>query len=140
MYLSTRSQYGLRAIFALARRAGEGPVALRTLARENNIPYKYLEQIFMSLRRAGIVAAAAGSKGGYRLATPAARLPLGHVIRTLDGTIAPIGCVSRIAYKQCTCPDEKACPLHAAMEEVRTAIISVIDRKTVADYLKDNIL
>lgn len=135
MYLSTRSKYGLRVIFSLARHAEREPIPLRTLARENNIPYKYLEQVFLPLRHAGIVDAAPGSKGGYFLSVPADRLTLGRVIRTLDGTIAPVSCVSRIAYKPCSCPDEKNCSLRSAMEEVRTAIISVIDRKTIADYL-----
>ena len=135
MYLSTRSKYGLRAIFALAQSDKKSPVSLRELARNNNIPFKYLEQVFAVLRRQGLVDALPGSRGGYYLAKSAADITLGQVIRALDGTIAPVGCVSRIAYKPCTCPDEQSCSLRAAMEEVRDAIVSVIDHKAIADYL-----
>ena len=136
MYLSTRSKYGLRAIFALARAGKKMPVSLRALARNNNIPFKYLEQVFIVLHREGLVKALPGSRGGYFLAHSPADITLGRVIRALDGTIAPVGCVSRIAYKACTCPDEESCPLRCAMEEVRDAIVSVIDRKTIADYVE----
>ncbi len=136
MTLSTRSQYGLRAIFALARMDKKTPVSLRELALRNNIPFKYLEQVFSVLRHEGLVDAMPGSKGGYILAHPAGDITLGRVIRALDGTIAPVGCVSRIAYAPCSCPDELTCPLRSAMEEVRSAIVSVIDRMTIADYLK----
>jgi Rrf2 family protein len=134
MYLSTRSKYGLRAIFALAR-SGRTPMSLRTLARNNNIPFKYLEQVFTVLRSEGLVDALPGVKGGYFLARPPGGITLGRVIRALDGTIAPVGCVSRIAYEPCTCPDESTCPLRFAMEEVRSAIVSIIDHRTIAAYL-----
>ncbi|HUI72473.1 MAG TPA: Rrf2 family transcriptional regulator [Spirochaetia bacterium] len=136
MKLSTRSKYGLRAIFALAGLEKDVPMSLHSLAIANNIPFKYLERVFMLLRQAGIVDAHPGKRGGYFLAKPAKKITLGEVIRTLDGTIAPVSCVSRIAYRKCTCPDEKSCPLRTAMEEVRESMISVVDRKTIADYVK----
>lgn len=135
MRLSTRSKYGLCAIFSLARRNGTTPVSLRSLALANNIPFKYLERVFKLLRQAGIVDARGGKKGGYLLARPAHEITLGEVIRTLDGTIAPVSCVSRIAYRRCTCPDEQTCSLRVAMEEVRDAMIAVIDNRSIADYL-----
>jgi Rrf2 family transcriptional regulator, cysteine metabolism repressor len=135
MTLSTRSQYGLRALFSLARMRPREPISLKRIADENAIPFKYLEQLFIQLRRAGLIEASPGVKGGYYLARPAGDIRLGEVIRALDGTIAPVNCVSRIAYSPCTCPDEDGCPLRKAMEEVRTAIVEVIDRKTIADYL-----
>ena len=134
MKLSTRSRYGLRALFFLARERSSAPVALRTVARANNIPAKYLEHVFTRLRRAGIIEALPGKNGGYRLARPAVRITLGEVIRTLDGTVAPVSCVSRIAYRTCTCPDERSCSLRVAMEDVRDAITQVIDRRSIADY------
>lgn len=138
MTLSTRSTYGLRALFILAKLTENSHLSLSSLAKEANIPYKYLEQVFILLRKAGLVIASTGSRGGYRLARQPNQIKLGQVVRALDGTIAPVSCVSRIAYAKCSCPDEDSCSLRAAMEEVRSAIIAVIDNKTLADYLPDS--
>ncbi len=133
MKLSKKSEYGLRAILDLAAHADEGAVRLKDLADRNNIPLKFLEQIFLTLRNAGIIRSQVGAHGGYMLSRPAEEITLGEVIRTLDGTIAPVGCVSKIAYEPCTCPDERACPLRAAMNQVRDAIVAVVDYTSLAD-------
>ena len=133
MKLSKKSEYGLRAILDLAAHADEGAVRLKDLADRNNIPLKFLEQIFLTLRNAGVVRSQVGAHGGYMLSRPAEEITLGQVIRTLDGTIAPVGCVSKIAYEPCTCPDARACPLRAAMNQVRDAIVAVVDYTSLAD-------
>jgi len=133
MKLSKKSEYGLRAMLDLAAHADEGAVRLKDLADRNNIPVKFLEQIFLTLRNAGVVRSQVGAHGGYMLSRPAEEITLGQVIRTLDGTIAPVGCVSKIAYEPCTCPDERACPLRAAMNQVRDAIVAVVDYTSLAD-------
>ncbi len=133
MKLSKRSEYGLRALLDLAAHPDEGAVRLQDLAERNNIPVKFLEQIFLTLRNAGIVRSQVGARGGYMLARPAEEITLGQVIRTLDGTIAPVGCVSVIAYEPCTCPDERTCPLRAAMNQVRDAIVAIVDYTSLAD-------
>ena len=58
---------------------------------------------------------------------------LGEVIRILDGTIAPVSCISKIAYEPCTCPDERTCPVRAVMNRVRDSIVAVIDNTSLAD-------
>jgi Rrf2 family protein len=133
MKLSKKSEYGLRAMLDLAAHADEGAVRLKDLADRNNIPIKFLEQIFLTLRNAGVIRSQVGARGGYMLSRPAEEITLGEVIRTLDGTIAPVGCVSKIAYEPCTCPDERACPLRAAMNQVRDAIVAVVDYTSLAD-------
>jgi len=133
MKLSKKSEYGLRAMLDLAAHADEGAVRLKDLADRNNIPLKFLEQIFLALRNAGVIRSQVGARGGYMLSRPAEEITLGEVIRTLDGTIAPVGCVSKIAYEPCTCPDERACPLRAAMNQVRDAIVAVVDYTSLAD-------
>ena len=133
MKLSKKSEYGLRAMLDLAAHADEGAVRLKDLADRNNIPLKFLEQIFLTLRNAGVIRSQVGAHGGYMLSRPAEEITLGEVIRTLDGTIAPVGCVSKIAYEPCTCPDERACPLRAAMNQVRDAIVAVVDYTSLAD-------
>ncbi len=135
MRLSRRSKYGLLALFDLAGRSSPTPVPLKELAERNNIPYKFLEQIVRPLRSAGIVHSQAGAHGGYNLGRPAAEITLGAVVRLLDGTLAPVSCVSQIAYEPCTCPDERTCPLRAVMARVRQAIVAVMDNTTLADVV-----
>jgi Rrf2 family protein len=110
-------------------------VPLSDLARHNNIPPSSLEQAFRALRNAGVVRAQVGSGGGYSLARPAATITVGSVIRILDGTVAPVSCVSRIAYGRCGCADEETCLVRLVMEDVRNAIVSVIDSTTLADLV-----
>ncbi len=133
MRLSHRSKYALLALFDLAGRTGDDPVPLKELAERNNIPYKFLEQIFGTLRSAGIVHSKVGPHGGYTLGRPAHEITLGAVIRLLDGTLAPVSCVSQIAYGPCTCPDEQSCPVRAVMAQVRQSIVAVVDNTTLAD-------
>jgi len=135
MKLSKRSEYGLRALLDLAAQTDQGPLRLRNLAERNNIPVKFLEQIFVTLRNTGVVRSQVGAHGGYTLGRPAEEITLGQVIRTLDGTIAPVGCVSVIAYEPCTCPDESTCALRAAMNQVRDAIVAVVDCMSLADAI-----
>ena len=133
MKLSKRSKYGLLALMNLASRKDQAPVRLKELAKHNNIPAKFLEQIFLTLRNSGIVHSQIGAGGGYTLGHPAKYIMLGEIIRVLDGTIAPVSCISKIAYEPCTCPDERTCPLRAVMSQVRTAIVAVIDNTSLAD-------
>jgi Rrf2 family protein len=136
MKLSKRSEYGLRALLDMATRDHQRPVPLKELADRSNIPLKFLEQIFLILRHAGIIRSVAGARGGYTLSRPAQDITLGQVIRTLDGTIAPVSCISKIAYEPCTCPDERTCPLRAAMNQVRDAIVAVVDNTSLADAVE----
>ena len=133
MKLSKRSEYGLRALLDLAAQTDQGPLRLRNLAERNNIPVKFLEQIFVTLRNTGAIRSQVGAHGGYTLGRPAEEVTLGQVIRALDGTIAPVACVSVIAYEPCTCPDERTCALRAAMNQVRDAIVAVVDYMSLAD-------
>jgi Rrf2 family protein len=133
MKLSKRSKYGLLALMDLAGRKDRRPVRLKELAGRNNISVKFLEQIFLTLRNSGIVHSQVGAGGGYTLGRPAKYIMLGEVIRILDGTIAPVSCISKIAYEPCTCPDEQTCPVRAVMNRVRDSIVSVIDNTSLAE-------
>ena len=133
MKLSKRSKYGLLALTDLAGRKDRSSVRLKELAGRNNISVKFLEQIFLTLRNSGIVHSQIGAGGGYALGRPAKYIMLGEIIRILDGTIAPVSCISKIAYEPCTCPDEETCPVRAVMNRVRDSIVSVIDNTSLAD-------
>jgi len=132
MRLSRRSEYGLRALIDLVRHEAEGPVTLATLAERNQLPPKFLEQIMATLKHGGIVRTTLGSHGGYALAPGASATSLSHVIRLLDGALAPVGCVSLLFYEPCSCPDEATCSLRDAMIDVRDRMLSLLDSETLA--------
>jgi len=133
MKLSKRSEYGLRALQELATQQADGPTRARDLAVNNVIPLKFLEQILLSLRCAGIVHSRRGRQGGYSLARPPEEITLGEVVRILDGPLAPISCAGGTADEPCTCPDEASCGLRLVMIQVRDAVADILDNTTLAD-------
>ncbi|MBI3160756.1 MAG: Rrf2 family transcriptional regulator [Chloroflexi bacterium] len=134
MKLSKRGEYGLRAMIFLAAHQRESAVfPIGEIAARENIPERFLEQILLTLKNAGLLQSKKGAAGGYYLARPPAGITLGEIERILDGPLAPIRCVSQMAYEPCDCPDEAACGLRMAMFDVRAAIAGVLDRTTLAD-------
>lgn len=139
MRLSKRGEYGMRAMIAMAdmqTQAPSGLVQIRELSRRENIPSKFLEQILLALKNAGLLNSKMGVGGGYYLAREPRQITLGQIFRTLDGPLAPIRCVSQMAYEPCECPDEATCGLRMAMFDVRNAIANVLDKTTLADVIK----
>jgi Rrf2 family protein len=132
MRLSRRSEYGLRALTDLARTDSSVTVPLATLAKRNNLPPKFLEQIMATLKRGGIVRTTLGAHGGYALADDPTTVSVGRVIRLLDGALAPLPCVSLRYYAKCSCPDESTCALRDVMLDVRDATLAILDEETLA--------
>ena len=136
MRLSKRGEYGIRSMIYLARNTHPGElIQIKQILSKENIPVKYLEQILLSLRHAGLLNSRMGIGGGYYLAKEPASISLGQIVRTLDGPLAPVNCVSQMAYEPCDCPDEKTCGLRLAMLEVRNSISDVLDNTTLADIV-----
>lgn len=139
MRLSKRGEYGLRAMITLADMQKQNPkslVQIKELSARENISPKFLEQILLTLKNAGLLHSKMGVGGGYYLAKPPREITLGQIFRTLDGPVAPIRCVSQMAYESCECPDEDTCGLRMAMFDVRNAIVNVLDKTTLADVIK----
>jgi Rrf2 family protein len=137
MKISKRGEYALRALIDLgiANELGRPIIQVSELAQKEQLPTKFLEQIFTQLKSGGFVKSKRGALGGYSLAKPMHRIKFGAVIRLIDGPLAPIGCVSLSAYSRCTCPDEAHCGLRMLMLDVRTAIGKILDRYTLADIV-----
>lgn len=131
MNVSTKSEYGLRALIYLAGNSQAEAVPAREIAQKWNVPVKYLEQILKTLKDAGIVSAQVGVGGGYRLTRAASLITAGEVIRALDGRLAPMGCVSSYDYE--ACEFEPSCGLKTLWTRTRAAIMGVIDQTTIAD-------
>ena len=140
MRLSKRGEYGLRAIIALAEPAekSDAPqmMQIKEISIQEQISPKFLEQILLTLKNAGLLHSRMGVGGGYYLARPAKEITLGQIFRVLDGPVAPIKCVSQMAYEPCGCPDEETCGLRLVMGDVRNAIADILDHTSLADVTK----
>jgi Rrf2 family protein len=131
--LSKRTQYSLRALYALTRKYGAGPVLITSLAQEEVIPKKFLEQILVSLKEAGFVASKKGKGGGYALAQPPETITIGSVIRAVEGPLAPLPCASETRFRKCEeCVDVETCGTRIVMRRVRDAMAAILDGTTLA--------
>ena len=118
----------------LAEHTGNAPVGIQEIADTQQIPKKFLDAILLELRNVGLLQSRKGKGGGYALARPADDIPIGSIIRALDGPLAPIRCASRTAYQPCNdCSDIANCRIRRTMIEVREAMADVLDEKCLAD-------
>ena len=108
-------------------------VQIKDISESEKIPAKFLEQILLSLKNAGMLHSKMGVGGGYYLARPPQEITLGQIFRVLDGPIAPVKCVSHMAYEQCECPDQETCGLRLVMGDVRNAIAAILDSTSLAE-------
>lgn len=131
--LSKKSQYAFKALIYLAQHAENGPVLISEISRKKNIPLKFLENILLELKKAGILESKKGKGGGYYLSADPHTVPLAKVIRLLDGPIALLPCVSLNFYEKCKNCDEKVCGLNRVMIQVRDATLTILEQRTVAD-------
>jgi Rrf2 family protein len=130
--ISQKAKYALRALVALAK--ADDSLMIGEIAARKKIPRKFLEQILLELKRHGIVQSRRGKLGGYALLMPAERITYGQVLRIIDGPIAPLPCLSRIAYRRCAdCQDEATCEIRRVFARVAESAREVLDRTSIAD-------
>ncbi|HUY98851.1 MAG TPA: Rrf2 family transcriptional regulator [Thermomicrobiaceae bacterium] len=135
MKVSTRGEYGMRAMVSLARMYGQGPVPLTAIAADSAVPATYLEQLIGPLRRAGLVMSTRGAHGGYQLARPPEEVCVGEVYRVMEGPIAPMSCVTEDGDAD-LCPMIDGCATRAVWVKVRDSIAEALDSTTLADLLR----
>lgn len=137
--LSKKTQYAFHALVYLAEHNETGPVLISEIAQKKNISIKFLENILLELKNAGILSSKKGKGGGYFLLKPPEDIMLARVIRLLDGPIALLPCVSLNYYQKCeTCPDEKVCGLNLVMCQVRDATLRILEYKSLKDIVHRN--
>lgn len=132
MHISARVDYGMKALMELTVAAQEDPrrlVKTETLAREQEIPAKFLENILRSLRQAGIVTSQRGAEGGFRLSRPPAEITVADVIRALDGPLAAV----RGGPPEETTYSGNAVHLREVWIATRAAVREVLEHVTLAD-------
>ena len=140
MMFSTKAEYGIRVMVELARRAGAAPIPLAEIAEHDGLPLAYLEHLVARLRKAGLVDSRRGSRGGYMLARPSEEITMAEVVEALEGSIAPIECISQAPDGSIVCSRESSpdhvCPTKLLWTRVRFSIVSTLRETTLADLLR----
>jgi len=134
MRISKKTDYALRALFTLVDHYGGAPIPIRELARRNDAPKRFLEQIMLALKTQGWVDSSAGIRGGYFLAKNPAKITMGEVVRYFDGILAPIDCVSVTGYQRCS--QEPVCRFRRVFFDARNFVANLMDRATLAEVAK----
>jgi Rrf2 family transcriptional regulator, cysteine metabolism repressor len=145
MMFSTKAEYGVRVMVALARRAAETPdetepvVSLAEIAERDGMPLAYLEHLVARLRKAGLIDSRRGSRGGYLLGRAAEQITMAEVVEALEGSIAPIECISESADGSVVCSRESdpghVCPTKLLWTRVRFSIVRTLAETSLADLL-----
>lgn len=129
MKLSTRSRYGLRAMLVLAMHQGDEPVMTKEIAEKQNLPSTYLEQLMLTLRKAGLVISTRGAKGGYILGRDPKDISLAQIIIALEGTLDIADCSD---VPSC-CQDPNVCALIEVFTDANKALFDAFDRVSIAE-------
>ncbi|MFQ3549636.1 MAG: Rrf2 family transcriptional regulator [Armatimonadota bacterium] len=132
MKLSTRSRYGLRAMMVLGMHKSDEPIMTKEIAEKQNLPATYLEQLMLALRKAGLVNATRGAKGGYVLSKQPDEISLVEIVEALEGPIDIADCAD---VPNC-CIDATQCALKIIFEEANNALYSVFEKKNLAQLVK----
>ena len=134
--LSKTTKYAIKALMVLGRNYGKDPMQIVKIAEEENIPKKFLEQILLEMRNAGILYSKQGAGGGYSLNKAPEDVYLSQVMRLIDGPIALLPCVSLNFYRSCDeCTTEHACGIRDTFVEVRNAMLQILNDTSVASLI-----
>lgn len=135
MKLSTKGRYGVKAMLDLALHNKGEPVSLKSIAERQNISENYLEQLFASLRKAGHVKSVRGAQGGYILAHEPKDITVGDILRTLEGSLAPVDCV--LEEDPLKCANSKRCATKSIWLKLRDSVNEVVDSISLQDLVND---
>jgi Rrf2 family protein len=131
--ISQKAKYAMRALVMLAAADGAVPLSITDIANEQRIPKKFLEQILLDLKRHGLVESRRGKVGGYLMLRKPEDVTYGEVLRLIDGPLALLPCLSKIAYKKCEdCQDEASCQVRHVFASVADATRQLLDNTSFA--------
>ena len=133
--LSKKTQYAFKALTYMAERKKEGPLLISEISKKKKIPLKFLENILLELKKAGLLESKKGKGGGYFFKIEPSDISLALIMRLIGGPIALLPCVSLHFYEKCKDCDEKKCGLNRIMIQVRDKTLDILENKTVADLL-----
>lgn len=129
MKVSTKGDYGVRALIELAHHYGQGPVQSAEIASRQEVPEPYLDQLLTGLKRAGFIRSVRGPQGGHALIRDPGEVTLTEVMAALEGSLAPISCVE----DEQACTKSDGCVQRDVWEQVRNATKEILDSVTIAD-------
>jgi Rrf2 family transcriptional regulator, cysteine metabolism repressor len=130
MRISAKGEYAIRALLDLAVHHGEGLVPIQEVARRQGIPQRYLEQVLLLLKRAGLLESKRGSAGGYQLVRTPAAISVGEVLRAVEGRVTALEVAGRQSGRASEAAASDLAPL---WREIAGAVATVIDRTTFGD-------
>ncbi len=134
--LSKKTQYAIKALVILGKNYGKEPMQILRIAQEDKIPKKFLEQILLELRNAGLLVSKKGAGGGYSLNKNPNEIFLTQILRITGGPIALLPCVSLNFYQRCEeCIDEKTCGIRDIFTDVRNASLKILSETSIADVI-----
>lgn len=139
MMFSTRAEYGVRLMVELARRGGDEPVPLAEISDAEGLPLAYLEHLAARLKRAGLIESRRGARGGYLLAREPGLITMAEVVEALEGSIAPIECISASPDGTLVCTREHRpgdiCTTKLLWTRVRSSIVSTLQDCKLSDLI-----
>jgi len=136
--LSKKTKYALHALTYLGKTEDKKPVLIQDISEAYGISHKFLENILLELKKAGVLGSKKGKGGGYYLIKDPKEIQLSKIIRLLDGPIALVPCASLNYYEPCVeCQDEATCGIHKVMIKVRDEMLKTLDNKSLADFLQE---
>src|SRR5438552_1983175 len=130
---SKKSQYAFKALAYLTEKFNEGPVLISEISKKKKVPLKFLENILLELKKAGVLESKKGKGGGYYLKNHPSKTHMANIIRIVDGPIAMLPCVSLYFYERCKNCNEQYCALHDTMILVRDATLNILEHRTLMD-------
>jgi Rrf2 family protein len=136
--ISNKAKYAFRALLTIAAEPAGASITSAEIARRYCIPHKFLEQILLDLKKAGVLDSRRGKSGGYVMLRPADTVSFGEVLRLFDGPLAPLPCLSRNAYRRCEdCVNEATCEIRREFARAYDASRQVLEARTLADALSN---
>jgi Rrf2 family protein len=138
MKISKRTQYGLRAMVCLAQafQNKEKICSLKEISEKENISFDYLEKIVSQLEKKGFIESKRGAKGGYFLKQPPKKIKVGEIVKTLEGTMAPVRCVAVEKKERYNCPRKRSCKTLNVWRKIQNVLDSTLNSITLADLIK----
>ena len=133
MNFSTRTTYGLRAMINLAKNSRNNSISLTSIAQDEHISKKYLERLFAKLKKAGLVKAVKGAKGGYKLAKNPKQICTLDIIKALEGKMSPFHCIDE--HGKIYCDVKCRCGATKVLLEVQKAVNTVLNKLKLSDLL-----
>ena len=134
MLISKKTRYAMIAMVRLAKEYGNGAIMIGDIAKSENIPRRFLENILLELKNLGFLGSKLGKSGGYFLLKSPEDVTLSDIVRHFEGTIAMLSCVSEKSYQPCEfCKDEALCKIRKTFKAVRDSTFDILERTTLKD-------